>query len=157
MKKYIALIISLLYIGIAGAQTTLSVTMNNASTSTYAITESGGVYFENDTLIVVENNRAEGYTALPIANIRKLTFGGSNSIVAAQASAVVTLYPNPTSDKFTIFGLSEGEHPMTLYSMAGTIVMQGICANGKEIDVSGIHKGVYVVKVANTACKLIKL
>jgi hypothetical protein len=56
----------------------------------------------------------------------------------------ITLYPNPTKDKFRIESRSD-IISYALSDMAGKILIQGI--DSSEINVSGFDKGMYILKV----------
>ncbi len=61
----------------------------------------------------------------------------------------LTITPNPTENIIVLSGLAEGTHQMEIIDMAGRIVMSDNVSNSKQIDLSDLQKGCYLVKVMN--------
>lgn len=61
----------------------------------------------------------------------------------------LTITPNPTENIIVLSGLAEGTHQMEIVDMAGRIVMSDNVSNSKQIDLSELQKGCYLVKVMN--------
>ncbi|MEI8204058.1 MAG: T9SS type A sorting domain-containing protein [Bacteroidota bacterium] len=63
--------------------------------------------------------------------------------------AIIKVYPNPTEDKITLENPSIiKDKSITIYNLQGQLLMQQTAKEGKiEIDVSGLLKGMYFVRV----------
>lgn len=61
----------------------------------------------------------------------------------------LTIAPNPTESLITLSGLKEGVHQMEIIDMAGRVVMTDNVTNSKQINLSSLQKGCYLVKVMN--------
>ncbi|WP_293051633.1 T9SS type A sorting domain-containing protein [Paludibacter sp.] len=66
----------------------------------------------------------------------------------------VTIYPNPVDDRLYIKGIDEGE--IAVYDMGGSKVISAILANTQAVDVSGLAKGVYTVRITTPNGKVEK-
>ncbi|MDP4204350.1 MAG: T9SS type A sorting domain-containing protein, partial [Bacteroidota bacterium] len=66
----------------------------------------------------------------------------------------VTIYPNPVDDRLYIKGVDEGE--IAVYDMGGCKVIAAILANAQAVDVSGLAKGVYTVRITTPNGKVEK-
>lgn len=75
---------------------------------------------------------------------------GINSI--GEREAYLSVYPNPASDKITIkLGSVSSKAYAEVYNTVGQLVKQAVEINGSEaeVDVSGLSKGIYIVRVTN--------
>ena len=61
----------------------------------------------------------------------------------------ITLYPNPTTDAFTIRGIAQGE--VSIYSITGQFISQQSFDTNTKIDLSKLKKGMYLVKLKEHA------
>lgn len=57
----------------------------------------------------------------------------------------IKLYPNPTTDAFTIKGITQGE--VSIYSIMGQFIAQQSFDAHTKIDLSQLQKGMYLVKL----------
>lgn len=57
----------------------------------------------------------------------------------------VTIFPNPVDDRLYIKGVDEGE--IAVYDMGGSKVISARLESNKAVDVSGLTKGVYTVRI----------
>jgi hypothetical protein len=80
---------------------------------------------------------------------------GINNINYSQNIAV---YPNPANDKIYIERINNGAMKVSMYDMLGKQVSVAEKTNNQrtEIDVSGIQKGVYILKITINNNSLIK-
>ena len=68
----------------------------------------------------------------------------SNSIFENHFQGI-KLYPNPTTDAFTIKGITQGE--VSIYSIMGQFISQQSFDANTKIDLSQLQKGMYLVKL----------
>lgn len=74
----------------------------------------------------------------------------------------IAVYPNPTSDMLTVYGLSSPECKYKVVSMSGVVVSEGFISDDNSmIDMSGFRKGTYILWVCDgeqiTIKKIVKL
>ncbi|GAT62568.1 beta strand repeat-containing protein [Paludibacter jiangxiensis] len=78
------------------------------------------------------------------SNSDQFTYSTTTGIDDAKLDGV-TIYPNPVDDRLYIKGVDEGE--IAVYDMGGCKVISAILANAQAVDVSGLAKGVYTVRI----------
>jgi hypothetical protein len=71
-------------------------------------------------------------------------------------NASIKIYPNPTNDFIYFEGLKE-DNIVNIYDVQGKIVVTKLINEKGSIDLSGLNKGVYVVKVANSVQRIVKM
>ena len=80
-----------------------------------------------------------------------------NLSIDEQNQLYILIYPNPTSDKLFIKGLSSTSK-VSIYNVLGEFVLSNTIAD--EIDVKHLSKGVYILKIVDkkkeTTCKFIR-
>lgn len=76
------------------------------------------------------------------------TYVGIDDVSLAEVEqSPLCITPNPTSNNITLSGLGEGIHQMEISDISGRIVMTAKVSNNKQIDLSALQKGCYLVKV----------
>ena len=65
------------------------------------------------------------------------------------------IYPNPASAEVTLSGACAGAR-VGIYGAAGGIVRTCTLSGDCKIDVSGLPRGMYVIKVENAAARFVK-
>ncbi len=86
-------------------------------------------------------------------------FGGTSTGTLQQFSmpASIMLYPNPAADFITISILSKNRQAIEIINSMGNIVYSGgITIENKSINISGLQKGIYLVRVGNRVSKFTK-
>jgi hypothetical protein len=76
---------------------------------------------------------------------------GSVGVNSISEEYTGSIYPNPTEGLFYIKNPSEGEFSYEIYSINGKMVKgkYHISASTTEVDISGLSKGIYTVKVSS--------
>lgn len=75
----------------------------------------------------------------------------TTSIDNSQLEIKLKIYPNPASNYIRVEGLPEGKSTIEFYNIAGSIVLQKQTnETDTEIDISGLNKGIYLVKITNS-------
>ena len=67
----------------------------------------------------------------------------------------VKVYPNPVKNSLSVSGITKDQQ-YEIYSMDGKMIKTGTYSSGKTIDVNGLTKGVYLLKIENQNLKFIK-
>ncbi|MDR0732454.1 MAG: T9SS type A sorting domain-containing protein [Dysgonamonadaceae bacterium] len=79
------------------------------------------------------------------------TFTGLSAIEAN----VVSVYPNPSDNVLNIKGI-DAPVAVRILDMAGKTVLSRVLSSEKEIDISGLSRGVYFLKIKTQTIKFIK-
>ncbi len=77
--------------------------------------------------------------------VAKLNGGGSSGIYENTTNSTLFLYPNPSNGQFII---KNPLNTIEIYDFKGTLLHRetGVCQTEKQIDLSGLSKGLYFVK-----------
>ncbi|MDR2806025.1 MAG: DUF4465 domain-containing protein [Dysgonamonadaceae bacterium] len=80
---------------------------------------------------------------------------GISSVVNVSVSAKINVYPNPFTDYIIVNTIESGT--ATIYDLSGKALLAEKLINGSNrIDVSSLSKGIYVLKVGESALKIAK-
>lgn len=74
----------------------------------------------------------------------------SQQSVSLQAKADIALYPNPAQDILNI-KTDLSFHTFSIYTIDGSVVKEGLLGEKSQIDISSLEKGVYLIKLEDTA------
>ncbi len=122
-------------------------------------------YSGNQTLILTAT--ANTGNATRTANVTLSANGvQSKTIIVTQIGGITTefdtnetteiaLYPNPTTDGFTI-NMSEKKSLISIYDLSGNLILSKSVQGNDYINVSYLNKGIYIVKLNLETYKLIK-
>ena len=139
----------------AAQSTQMVVTMNDGSVQTYSMMESGRVYFEDNTYLVIEEGTGKDVVRIPMSDIRKITCEEEVGLPENQAAAI-SILPNPVHDVMVLHNL-DGKQTVSIYAIDGRL-MKAFEASGDEaIDVSAFPVGLYLVRTQSSTLKMIKL
>lgn len=157
MKKNVFLIFALILSASSylRAQATVTVVTTGGSTTSYTVNATGGIYFDDDMLIIGASSRNDVVASIPLASVTTISFSPSASIATVQTSKM-SLYPNPTRQSITLQGLTDGTHSYVIYSIEGRTVKQGNIQDGVAIDISDLKPALYFIKVDGATLKFIK-
>lgn len=108
--------------------------------------------------IITATNTANfgvGAFLLAASELTRLPELASGTNVIKADSDPITIYPNPATNSFTIKTQSAINREITISDLSGIQVLS-VKAQGNKIDISGLSKGVYLVRINNQMLKLIK-
>lgn len=153
MRKTLIGVFSLLTLGLASAETILTVEYLDGSEKKEQLEKLSKIVFQNGN-IAFDYNSGETKDFGSLSNTQKIVFSdGVLTKVDDQSSDVmVQVYPNPTAESISIVGKKDGEF-VKIYNMLGTLVLY---SQESEISVSSLANGSYIVVVGNSIIKLIK-
>lgn len=156
MKKIVlTLLLSVLCLcGLKAQSYVLKIQMNDETETLWKAEMISNIYFDTDsTLIVVENGNS--YThSYNILDVNKMYFQseeGLNEINFEQTSFV---YPNPAKYNIRIIGVENQD--VEIFSADGKMLMKERY-NGKNLDVSSLPKGFYLIKTNGQTLKFNKI
>ena len=133
-------------------KTKVTVTKTNDNEVVYTLDESDYLTFNEGQSLVV--NISGSTQVIALSTIRKVVFEKIIDGIDEIASEI-KIMPNPANDSFRVSNLDKDED-MTIYSMTGQIVMDGIVSNDQTIDISALANGLYLVKIGSQTTKLMK-
>lgn len=140
--------------GLKAQSYVLAIQMNDETEILWKSEMIGNIYFDNDsTLIVVENgdNYTHSYNILEVDKICFQSENGVNEFTFEQTSFV---YPNPAKDNIRIIGLENQD--VEIFSADGKLVMKAMY-DGKNLNVSSLPKGFYLIKTNGQTLKFNKI
>jgi len=62
-------------------------------------------------------------------------------------NSTFSIYPNPATSEFTVETGKDGKVLVTIFNLVGATVIEELVDNGTPIDITNLHKGIYMVKV----------
>jgi hypothetical protein len=141
--------------GMAAQSTQMVVTMNDGTIQTYSIMESGRVYFENNTFLVIDEGTAKDVIRIKMSDIRKITCEEEVGLTENQ-TAEICILPNPVHDVLVLQNLG-GIQTVNIYSIDGRLMRTFEASSDEAIDVSAFPVGLYLVRTQSSTLKMIKL
>lgn len=150
MKKLLIIFFVLAFGKINAQSYELMIQMNDDTEIAWSSESLRNIHFDNDsTLIIVENEN--NYThSYNILEIRKIYFYSEESINEVKFEETSFVFPNPAKDNIKIFGIENQE--IEILSVDGKSVLKKNY-DGKNIDVSSLPQGLYIIK---TNCQTLK-
>lgn len=150
MKKLLIIFFVLAFGKINAQSYELMIQMNDDTEIAWSSESLRNIHFDNDsTLIIVENEN--NYThSYNILEIRKIYFYSEESINEVKFEETSFVFPNPAKDYVKIFGIENQE--IEILSVDGKSVLKKNY-DGKNIDVSSLPQGLYIIK---TNCQTLK-
>ena len=150
MKKLIFLTASILFFCSSSMQAQVRVQINGSQG--FDLTESGGLYFANDSMTVVSNTGVAEYA---LDEVQFVTFTSQVGIDVI-SDGTVSIAPNPAMDYVYLKGIGQQPQTVTLYSLAGVKLHEQVASDGSRIDLSRLPEGVYVMRCGDKVAKIIK-
>lgn len=139
----------------AAQSTQMVVTMNDGSVQTYSMMESGRVYFEDNTYLVIEEGIGKDVVRIPMSDIRKITCEEEVGLPENQAAAI-SILPNPVHDVMMLHNL-DGKQTVSIFAIDGRLMKAFEVSGDEAIDVSAFPVGLYLVRTQSSTLKMIKL
>lgn len=148
--------IFLLMVSFSFAQTGVTVTYYDGTTQGFNVTSAGKLYFASDNLYVKLDGTTTP-TTIPVTIIRKITFSATLATTTfGENKNNLVLYPNPSSDIIRIKSYENEALKITIYSLQGQLVHQGVYQTDEDINVSNLSSGLYLIQVNGVTIKFSK-
>lgn len=156
MKHIISLILLIaLSLTSAGAFKYMNVDTNNGLTENIEISSIKNIVF-NDSKMQINFNQG-GSNSFILYDIRKIGFDNLSNIKNQVEKKKLTVYPNPVSDVLYIVNDDRSEMRIELFSLDGKKIIEVISTDAvKNLDVSTLNKGLYLLKAGNRSFKISK-
>ena len=152
MKKLtLTFMFALFMCGLRAQSYELIIRLNDLSETTWNDESLRNIYFidDEDILVVVENESLTTHQ-YDLAEINKIYFKNGVAITELNKDEASFVFPNPAKDNIKIFGVENQE--IEIFSTDGKLILKEIY-NGKDIDVSSLPQGLYIIK---TNCQTLK-
>lgn len=101
----------------------------------------------------IHNNEQVSFILLSekTAGLKSASIGNGKN---QQVEKTISAYPNPCQSVLTISGVEDDQF-YSLFSLSGSKISEGKLVN-KQIKLSGINKGMYILKINNQVIKVLK-
>lgn len=152
------LLFFLFFINSALSQAEINVTYRDGNVAEYNIESSGKIYFQENTLFIME--RHDSPVTISIPSVRKITLVSEPVDIEnySQKRGDYRIYPNPVQSAFRIKSSSpKATITVELYSINGSLLFSKVILLDETIDVSNLASGLYLVKIDDVTLKMSKL
>lgn len=152
MKKLILTFMFALFMcGLRAQSYELIIRLNDLSETTWNDESLRNIYFidDEDILVIVENESLTTHQ-YDLAEINKIYFKNGVAITELNKDEAPFVFPNPAKNNIRIFGIENQD--IEIFSTDGKLILKENY-NGKDIDVSSLHQGLYLIK---TNCQTLK-
>lgn len=156
MKRFLWTTILLLLPLPTMSQATVTVVYTDGTTQQTVVEATGEVLFGTDYMAILPSPSASTLLTYQMDEVSRVQFDGVANIVNIDGDRQLTLSPNPATDSFVLHGTGSEPQPVQVYSLGGALVLQGIYAEGEEINIGQLASGIYLVRTAGGVAKLIK-
>jgi hypothetical protein len=131
-----------------------------------AISSLTSVLFANNYLTIRNNDGTTESSQL--SGVRKICFkycttsttdtSGNATLTQTAEAAAMAVYPNPVGDFIYVQNAPEGTSFVNICRIDGAVVLQTqISLSGQPLNVTGLAKGIYFIKINNQVFKFMKL
>ena len=156
MKKIVlTFLLSVLALcGLKAQSNVLKIQMNDGEEITWTSEKLNNIYFDGDTTLVVVESENYFTHSYNVKEIRKIYFEAGESLSEMNFDEALFVYPNPAKDNIRIIGVENQE--IEIFSADGKLVMKERY-EGKDINVSSLLKGFYLIKTNGQTLKFNKI
>jgi hypothetical protein len=138
------------------AQNNLVVRFKSGAQSVSLLSTVDRITFAGGSLLLKKTDAST--SSLLLSDISRLTFGlysAVNEITADQTG--LAIYPSPATHYINLLNAPQGEIVIMIFGLDGTTFMNKELNSGmRQVDISGLTKGLYLMKVNNTTFKFVK-
>ena len=153
-KSILTLLFAFVLCGLKAQSYELVIRLNDNSETTWTHESLGNIYFDGEnTLVVIENGSMTTHQ-YEVSEINKMYFKEDVSISDINFNNPVFIYPNPAKDFIRIIGIENQE--IEVLSADGKLIFKTI-HEGKDIDVSSLTQGLYLIKTKGQTLKFNKI
>lgn len=151
MKKLtLTLMFALFMCGLRAQSYELIIRLNDQSETVWTHESLRNILFDGETTLIVVENESLTTHQYDLAEINKIYFKNGVAITELNKDEASFVFPNPAKDKIKIFGVENQE--IEIFSTDGKLILKENY-NGKDIDISSLHQGLYLIK---TNCQTLK-
>lgn len=150
-RRLTILLLMLLAVGGGGLKAQVRIHINGSGT--HLLDENGGLYFENDTMRVVDNS---GTSVYALDEVQVITLESAPQEGISEVDATMQMLPNPAQDRIAVLGIGDRPQTLTIYSTAGVKLMEQTATDNTVIDISHLPEGMYVLRCGSLIGKFVK-
>ena len=151
MKKLtLTLMFALFMCGLRAQSYELVIRMNDQSETVWTHESLRNIIFDGETTLIVVENESLTTHQYDLAEIHKIYFRDGVAITELNKDEASFVFPNPAKDKIKIFGVENQE--IEIFYTDGKLILKENY-DGKDIDVSSLPQGLYLIK---TNCQTLK-
>ena len=151
MKKLtLTFMFALFMCGLRAQSYELVIRMNDQSETVWTHESLRNIIFDGETTLIVVENESLTTHQYNFAEINKIYFKNSVNITELNKDDAPFVFPNPAKNNIRIFGIENQD--IEIFSTDGKLILKENY-NGKDIDVSSLHQGLYLIK---TNCQTLK-
>jgi hypothetical protein len=161
MKKQLQLFgLLLFYVAISThllqAQNNLIVKFKSGTQSVSVLSTVDRITFSGGNLLLKKTDAST--SSLLLSDISRLTFGLYSAVTEITADPTgLAIYPSPVSHYVNLLNAPQGEIRIMIFGLDGTTLMNKKLNSGmRQVDISDLAKGLYLLKVNNTTFKFVK-
>ncbi len=136
------------------AQAEVEIQFYNAGSQNFTVSETGKIYFNNGYMMIDEG-LCSPYSFL-VSDIKKILISNPVSIEDIETENF-TIYPNPATSFLRIHSDSQLQGSYQLYALDGRVVLSGMFQGDETVDLNGVPRGLYLIKVNDRTFKISKL
>lgn len=140
--------------GLKAQSNVLKIQMNGGEEIIWTSEKLNNIYFYGDTTLVVVESENYFTHSYDVKEIRKIYFEAGESLSEMNFGDASFVYPNPAKNNIRIVGVENQE--IEFFSADGKLVMKERY-EGKDIDVSSLQKGFYLIKTNSQTLKFNKI
>lgn len=137
----------------AHAQTLLDIRKTDGTVKSISLSTLNKITFSDVDLTL--NYSIGGNESFLFSSIRKIIFSKTTGIKPLNADQeILSVYPNPATSYIILKNVPGGDLNASIYNVAGTLVLNlHLDADSRQIDISHLPKGLYLIQVNNQAQK----
>ncbi|WP_243349171.1 T9SS type A sorting domain-containing protein [Parabacteroides sp. FAFU027] len=156
LLTYILFFLGIGYISMQ-AQTLLNIKKFDGTDKFLNLTTLGKITFSDVNLIL--NYSVGNDEPVTLSSVKKIVFTQAAGVTQIMADRkAIRIYPNPATTYIELKNTPEGELNVAVYSVAGSLVLNlQLDSDSRQINVSGLPKGLYLIKVNNQVAKFSKI
>ena len=138
------------------AQTLLNIKKFDGTDKFLNLTTLGKITFSDVNLIL--NYSLGNDEPVTLSSVKKIVFTSATGVNQTMADRkAIRIYPNPATTYIELKNTQEGELNVAVYSVAGLVLNLQLDSDSRQINVSGLPKGLYLIKVNNQVAKFSKI
>ena len=138
------------------AQNNLIVKFKSGTQSVSLLSTVDRITFSAGSLLLKKTDAST--STLLLSDISRLTFGLYSAVPEITADQTgLAIYPSPATNYINLLNAPQGETQIVIFGLDGTTLMNKKLNSGmRQVDISGLAKGLYLLKVNNTTFKFVK-
>lgn len=138
------------------AQNNLVVKFKNGTQLVSLLSTVDRITFSGGSLLLKKDDAST--SSILLSDINRLTFGLYSAVNEITADPIgLAIYPSPATHYINLLNAPQGEITIMIFGLDGTTLMYKKLNSGmRQVDISGLTKGLYLLKVNNTTFKFVK-